>query len=306
MSPTGIDAPATRAGAWWLAARPRTLPAAATPVVVGSSVAWTMGAFRLGPALAALLGALLIQIGTNFANDLFDFQKGADTAERQGPLRAVQAGLLTPVQVWVGIALSFGAATACGLYLTRVAGWPVVVIGLASLLAGLAYTGGPFPLAYNGLGDLFVLLFFGFVAVCGTVWVQALRLSPLAWLAGGTVGVLATAILVVNNVRDVEQDRRAGKRTLPVLLGVSLGRIEYALLLGASYLLPALAFRLGIAPIGVLAPVLTLPLAFRLVRVVGRSSDPRRLNRALASTALLLLLHGLLLSGGLLAGGVKP
>ncbi|MDQ7007986.1 MAG: 1,4-dihydroxy-2-naphthoate polyprenyltransferase [Acidobacteriota bacterium] len=298
--------PLGRVGVWLLASRPRTLPAAATPVIVGSAVAGAMGGFRLGPALAALAGALLIQVGTNFANDLFDYQKGADTPDRQGPLRAVQAGWLSPSQVWGGIALSFGAATACGAYLAAVSGWPVIAIGLASLLAGLAYTGGPFPLAYNGLGDLFVLIFFGFVAVCGTVWVQALRLSPLAWVAGATVGVLATAILVVNNVRDVDDDRRAGKRTLPVLLGRGLGRVEYAGLLGLSYLLPALAFRTGIAPVGVLATALTLPLAFRLVRVVGRSSDPLRLNRALAATATLLLLHGLLFSGGLLATAAGP
>lgn len=285
---------------WLWASRPKTLPAAATPVVVGSAVAASAGGFRLAPALAALVGALAIQIATNLANDLFDFQKGADDAARQGPLRVVQAGLLTPAQVWRGIVTAFGVAVLAGVYLTFAAGWPVVIIGVASILAGLAYTGGPFPLAYNALGDLFVMIFFGFVAVCGTVYVQTLTLSPAAWYAGAMVGALATAILVVNNVRDIETDGRAGKRTLPVLLGRGGGTLEYAVLVGLAYLVPALMYRAGAAPITVLACVLTLPLGHHLVRTVARHPEGALLNRALAGTGLLLLVHGLLFSAGLL------
>jgi 1,4-dihydroxy-2-naphthoate octaprenyltransferase len=169
--------------AWILAARPKTLPAAAAPVVVGTAVALSEGVFSPGPALAALLGALLIQIATNFANDVFDYKKGADTGQRLGPLRVTQAGLLTPAQVMAGMWLTFGLAVLVGVYLVWVGGWPIVVIGLLSILSGMAYTGGPFPLGYNGLGDLFVFIFFGLVAVGGTYYVQALTLSPAAiWL----------------------------------------------------------------------------------------------------------------------------
>jgi len=188
--------------AWILAARPATLTAAFAPVAVGTACAWRVGGFRWDAALAALLGAFLIQIATNFANDMFDFQKGADTEERLGPTRAAQAGLLTVRQLRRGIIVAFALALGTGIYLTSIAGPAVIVIGLASMAAGLAYTGGPFPLAYNGLGDVFVMGFFGFVAVCGTAFVQALSVPDVAWVASIPIGALATAILVVNNVRD--------------------------------------------------------------------------------------------------------
>jgi 1,4-dihydroxy-2-naphthoate octaprenyltransferase len=285
-----------------LASRPKTLPAAAAPVVVGGAAAHAAGGFRAGPVVAALAGALLIQIGTNFANDLMDFRRGADTADRVGPTRVVQAGLLSPAAVRRGTGAVFGLALLVGVYLTWAAGWPVVVIGVASILSGLAYTGGPLPLAYNGLGDLFVLIFFGFVAVCGTAWVSALEIPVQAWYGAVSVGALSTALLCVNNLRDVETDRRAGKRTLPVLLGRRGGEAEYVLLLAAAYLAPALLHRLEGASAWVLLPMLTLPEAIRLAHRMTRRPDARGMIRLLEGTARLLLAFGALLAAGLVAG----
>ena len=231
--------------AWILAARPATLTAAFAPVAVGTACAWHVNAFRWDAALAALIGAFLIQIATNFANDLYDFQKGADTEERLGPVRAAQAGLLTVGQLRRGIVVTFAFALGVGMYLTWVAGPVVVVIGLSSIAAGLAYTGGPFPLAYNGLGDVFVMAFFGFVAVCGTAFVQALYVPEVAWLASVPIGALATAILAVNNVRDFEGDARAGKRTLVVRFGRRGGVYEYVFLLSVAYGTPLVMLLLG-------------------------------------------------------------
>ncbi|UCF66293.1 MAG: 1,4-dihydroxy-2-naphthoate polyprenyltransferase, partial [Acidobacteriota bacterium] len=230
---------------WWLAARPKTLPAALAPVIVGSAAAAQASVWRWGPALAAALGAVMIQIGTNLANDVQDFERGADTGDRLGPLRVTQAGLMKPAEVRRGMVVAFGIAILAGLYLTAIAGWPVVAIGLISIASGLAYTGGPLPLGYHGLGDLFVFLFFGFVAVCGTAFVIAGFVPAVAWVASVPIGALATTILAVNNVRDHETDRRAGKRTLPVLLGRRSGVLEIALLLAAAYLTPLLLFAAG-------------------------------------------------------------
>ncbi len=204
---------------WLLAARPKTLPAAASPAIVGSAVAFSVGKFHFGPALAALLGALLLQIGANLANDVFDFHRGADTQARLGPTRVTQAGLLTPTEVTRGMWVVFGLAAISGIYLTAVAGWLVVLIGVAAIAAAIAYTGGPFPLGYYGLGEIFVFIFFGLVAECGTVFVQAKGLSPLAWWSAVPMGLLVVNILVVNNLRDIETDRTAGKKTLSVRLG---------------------------------------------------------------------------------------
>ena len=199
-----------RRSRWLLAARPATLPAAVVPVAVGTACAAALGGARIGPALAALFGALCLQIAANFANDVFDYEKGADTDDRMGPLRAVQAGLIAPQAMRRGLLVAVLAATASGIYLTAHAGAAVVAIGICSIIAAVAYTGGPYPLGYHGLGDLFVLVFFGFVAVCGTVFVQLGSVPGLAWLCAVPVGALATAILVVNNVRDIATDRRAG------------------------------------------------------------------------------------------------
>ena len=284
--------------AWVLAARPATLTAAFAPVAVGTACAWRVGALRWEAALAALLGAFLIQIATNFANDMFDFQKGADTEERLGPTRAAQAGLLTVAQLRRGIITAFALALGPGIYLTWIAGPAVVVIGLASMAAGLAYTGGPFPLAYNGLGDVFVMAFFGFVAVCGTAFVQALFVPQIAWAASVPMGALATGILVVNNVRDFEGDARAGKTTLVVRFGREGGVREYALLLVVAYVTPVVMFALGWTSAWVCLPLLTILWGVRLFRSVLHDRGVA-LNETLAETAKLLSLFGILFAIGI-------
>ena len=287
---------------WVLAARPKTLPAALAPVVVGTAVAYGVGRFRAGPALAAALGALLLQVGSNLANDVYDFERGADREGRTGPLRVTQAGLLAPGQVRAGMAGVFGAAILVGLYLTAVAGWPVVVIGLAAIAAAIAYTGGPYPLGYNGLGELFVLLFFGFAAVCGTAFVQAGYVPAQAWPAGFAAGCLTTAILVVNNVRDIEQDRISGKRTLPVRFGRDWGIAEFIALTALSFLVPTTLVVTGRAPRTLLLVLVAAPLAVPLVRSLREERGPV-LNHTLAGTARLLLVWSILYSAGLVLGG---
>ncbi|HZF47931.1 MAG TPA: 1,4-dihydroxy-2-naphthoate polyprenyltransferase [Polyangiaceae bacterium] len=284
--------------AWILACRPATLTAAIVPVLVGTAVAHASGGARLGPALAALAAAILIQIATNFANDVFDHEKGADTAERLGPTRATQAGLLTPRQVRAGMIASVALAIPAGLYLTSVAGLPIVIIGVASILSGIAYTAGPYPLGYHGLGDIFVFVFFGLVAVGGTAFVELGRLPPLALLAAVPVGALATAVLVVNNVRDRVTDERAGKRTLAVRFGRRAGEIEYAALLALAYASPFVAvFAFG-RSLWSLLPLASLPIAVRLFRTLA-TTEGRPLNACLAGTAKLLLVFGVLFSIGL-------
>lgn len=283
-----------------MASRPRTLPAAAAPVVVGTAVAISDGLFSLGPALAALTGALLLQVGANLANDVYDFKKGADTTRRLGPVRVTQAGLLSPEQVLLGMWLVFGLAALAGLYLALVGGWPIIVIGLFSIAAAIAYTAGPFPLGYNGLGDLFVFIFFGPVAVGGTYYVQAGALSPVALWSAMPVGLLATAILVVNNLRDVDTDRAAGKKTLAVRLGTRGARIEYLLLVAAAYAVPPLMWLLGLSGPWPLLSWLSWPLVVPLVRLIWRQKG-RPLNQALARTAQLELTYAALFALGLVA-----
>jgi 1,4-dihydroxy-2-naphthoate octaprenyltransferase len=281
---------------WALAARPKTLSAASVPVLVGSACALSLGGFRAGPALAALGGALLLQIGANFANDVYDYEKGADTAERLGPTRAVQAGLITPAAMKRGMYVVFALALALGVYLTAVSGPVILAIGITSIISAIAYTGGPYPLGYNGLGDVFVFVYFGLVAVCGTAFVQLGRVPALAVWCSVPVGALATAILVVNNLRDHEQDARVGKRTLAVRWGARAVIFEYGLLLAVAYAVPLF---LATSQAGrlVLLPLLTLPLARRLMRAVA-SEKGRDLNARLAGTAKLLLLFGLLFALG--------
>ncbi len=286
---------------WVLAIRPRTLLVGVTPVLVGAALAHRSGAFRPLPALAALVGALLLQIGSNLANDVFDYEKGADTAERLGPLRVTQAGLLTPSAMKRGMAVVFALALLVGVYLTWVSGWPIVVIGLLSIASAIAYTGGPYPLGYNGLGDVFVFLFFGLVAVAGTAWVASGELGGQVFYAGAAVGALATNVLVVNNVRDYEQDQRANKRTVIVRFGRSFGIVEYALCLLIAYAVPVLFLLLGWAALPVLLPLTTAPLAFGLLSRVRREQGAA-LNLVLASTAKLVFLHGLLFALGLAVG----
>jgi len=271
------------AKAWFLAIRPRTLPAAAAGVVMGAAVAWADGRFRLVASLACLVAALLLQIGSNLANDVFDFERGSDTAGRLGPTRVTQAGLLTPAQVKGGMAVAFGLAVLPGLFLVRLGGVPIVVVGIASILAAIAYTGGPFPLGYHGLGELFVFLFFGLASVAGTYYVQAGVVSATAWAMAVPPGLLITAILVVNNLRDLEEDRRAGKRTLAVRLGERATKAEYLACLVLAYLALPVAALAGLAPWPGLVAWLSLPLAFRAARVVLTLTG-RPLNEALAVT----------------------
>jgi 1,4-dihydroxy-2-naphthoate polyprenyltransferase len=286
--------------AWLLAARPATLTAAAAPVAVGTACAHAAGGIFWPAAIAALLGAFWIQIGTNFANDVFDAEKGADTAARLGPTRAVAAGLLTAKQMYRGMIVAFGFATVCGLYLVAHAGWPVVAIGVASVLAGVAYTGGPWPLGYHGLGDVFVMIFFGFVAVCGTAFVQVGHVPAIAWWLSVPVGALATAVLVVNNLRDRATDVHAGKRTLAVRFGRGGAIAEYTLLVLAAYGVPALLAAAG-ATLWLLLPLATLPIARILVGKVA-GTDGAALNPLLGATARLLLLHSISLTAGVIIG----
>lgn len=288
-------------GIWWLAMRPKTLLAAATPVFVGSACAAATGGFRALPAFAALLGAMLLQIAANFANDVFDFEKGADTAARLGPTRAVAAGWIAPAAMRRALAVVIGLALFVGVYLVSVAGPVLLLIGLASIASAVAYTGGPYPLGYHGLGDVFVLFFFGFVAVTGTAFVQTGSVPEIAWLASVPVGALATAILVVNNVRDVETDIAAGKRTLPARWGRRFGVIEYWALLAVSYVVPFLPGLSRYGYGGGLLPCLTLPLAIHLATRVARERGAA-LNPVLARTALLMFVFGVLLGASILLG----
>ncbi len=285
-----------------LAARPKTLAAAIAPVLVGTGLAYANGVFAAGPALAALLGATLIQIGTNFANDYHDFLKGADTDTRLGPPRATQEGLLEPTAVRRGAALTFALAVLVGAWLVWVAGWPILLIGLASIASGIAYTAGPTPLAYVGLGDLFVLIFFGPVAVGGTYFVQALRLDSGAITAGVAMGALCTMILVANNLRDIETDAEAGKRTLAVRLGRTGTRVEYVLLLLVAFLVPPYGILVDDWPLATLAVLAALPVALPPLRAVLRHRHPRELRPALAGTARLVAVYGVLLSIGFVIG----
>ena len=289
----------TRRQAWILAARPKTLPAALSPVVVGAALAAAAGVFDLLPALAAALGALLLQILSNFANDYSDFFRGADPEDRLGPVRVTSSGLISPKELRLGIIAVIALAVLVGLYLVWVGGWPILAIGVAAILAALAYTGGPFPFGYYGLGEFFVFLFFGVAAVCGTYYVQALNLPWPVALASVPVGLLVTAILVVNNYRDIDTDRRAGKRTLAVRMGRRGARIEYAVCVILAYLVPPLlwlAFHYG--P-WVLLPWLTAPLAYQLIRTLNRATDGPTLNKTLAGTARLGLFFSLLFALGI-------
>ncbi len=287
-------------GAWWLAARPRTLPVAIAPVLVGAAVALhARGQVDLRSTLAALVGAILLQIGANLANDAFDFEKGTDDARRIGPPRAAQSGLLTTGALKRAMGLVFALATACGVFLAMQHGAVIVAIGVASILSAIAYTGGPYPLGYNGLGDLFVFVFFGPVAVCGTAFVATGGWVPLALWASIAVGAVATAVLVVNNVRDAETDVATGKRTLVVRFGRAFGVLEYRALVAIAVLGPLVLVGLEILPRGALVALATAPRALRLGVLIGRETDGPKLSGALADTAALLVVWS-----GLLAAGI--
>ena len=285
---------------WLMAARPRTLPAAVAPVLVGTALAQYDHVFHLLRFLAALVGAVFIQIGTNLSNDYSDARRGADTDDRLGPVRVTAGGLVPPRQVLRATYVSFGVAVLAGVYLIVVAGWQLLLVGAASILAGVLYTGGPRPYGYEGLGEAFVFLFFGIVAVAGSYFVQVKHLDWEAFALAVPVGLIAAAILVVNNIRDLDTDRRAHKRTLAVRLGRAQTRTMYAVIVYLAYLLTPVTWVFGPLDPWVFLPWLTLPLAASLVRTVRNRTDGPSLNEALAQTGMLQLAFCVLLSAGLL------
>jgi 1,4-dihydroxy-2-naphthoate octaprenyltransferase len=286
-----------------MAARVRTLPAAIAPVLVGTSLALGDGTFHPLAFAAALLGAIFIQVGTNLSNDYSDARRGADTEDRLGPLRVTAGGLVPPRQVLVATYLTFGLAVACGSYLVAVAGPELLAVGAASILAGVLYTGGPRPYGYEGLGEVFVFLFFGIVAVAGSYFVQVQELPWQAFVCAVPVGLLASAILVVNNVRDIDTDGRAGKRTLAVRLGRARTRALYGLMLAGAFVIAPLPWAFGSMTAWLLLPWLVLPLAGRVFRTVRTRTDGPALNGALAMTGMLQLGFCVLYATSIIASG---
>ena len=295
-------APPTPSGVsiWLAAARVRTLPAAVAPVLVGTALAGYLHVFHPLRFVAALIGAVFIQVGTNLSNDYSDARRGADTEDRLGPVRITAGALVPPKRVLVATYVSFGVAVLAGAYLIAVAGWQLLLVGAASILAGVLYTGGPRPYGYEGLGELFVFLFFGIVAVAGSFFVQVRHLDWEAFALAVPVGLLAAAILMVNNIRDIDTDHRAGKRTLAVRLGRARARLLYAVTVYAAYLLVPVTWLFGPLKPWVLVPWLTLPVAASVLRVVRNRADGPSLNEALARTGMLQLGFCVLLAAGLL------
>jgi 1,4-dihydroxy-2-naphthoate polyprenyltransferase len=285
---------------WLVAARPRTLPAAVAPVLVGTSLAISQDEFRPLAFAAALVGSIFIQVGTNLSNDYSDARRGADTEDRLGPVRVTAGGLMPPRRVLVGTYVAFGIAVAAGIYLAAVAGWELLAVGVVSIAAGVLYTGGPRPYGYAGLGELFVFLFFGVVAVTGSYYVQTEELVWEAFTLSVPVGLLAAAILVVNNVRDIDTDRRAGKRTLAVKLGRPRARVLFAAMLVIAFAAPVVIAAAGGLSWWLLLTAVSWPLAVPLVRTVQTSLDGPALNRALAGAGVLVAAFSLLLSAGVL------
>jgi 1,4-dihydroxy-2-naphthoate octaprenyltransferase len=290
---------------WVLASRPKTLPAAVSPVIIGSAVAFAEGGFRFLPALAAFLGALLLQIGANLANDVFDFEKGADQRNRLGPLRVTQAGLLSPSEVKTGMWLTFVLAGLCGIYMTLVSGWYIVLIGLLAILAAIAYSGGPFPYGYRGLGEFFVFVFFGFAAVCGTYYAQTGYISQLAVLSSIPVGLLIVSILVVNNVRDFESDKAANKRTLAVRFGLDWAKQEFVVVVILAFVITILLVITDLATPWLLLTWLSLPLVFSTSSSILNQRG-KILNKTLAETGKLTLYFSLFYAIGLILSIFAP
>ncbi|NGM70902.1 1,4-dihydroxy-2-naphthoate polyprenyltransferase [Natronolimnobius sp. AArcel1] len=306
------EAETSRAKAWVMAARPQTLPAAAAPVIVGTGLAVAEGVFAPLPALMALVGAALIQVGTNFANDYYDAIKGADTDDREGFTRVTQSGLIAPEQVKLATIITFAIAILSGTYLVYIGGVPILVIGLLSVFCGWAYTGGPYPLGYHGLGDLFVFVFFGIIAVMGTFYVQAAAVLPTdtfittipdgtvtleSFVASLSIAALSTCIIIVNNIRDRKTDREAGKRTLAVRLGYRWSRVEYVFLLVLAYFVPVWFWLEGYG-VATLLPLVSVPYAAVVTRTVLTRTDGEALNPALEGTGKLLALYAVLFAAG--------
>jgi 1,4-dihydroxy-2-naphthoate octaprenyltransferase len=285
---------------WLMAARLRTLPVGLAPVLVGTALAGFEDVFHPLRFVAAVLGALFIQVGANLSNDYSDARRGADTEDRLGPVRVTAGGLVPPRQVLIATYVTFALAAVCGAYLIAVAGWELLLVGVASIIAGVLYTGGPRPYGYDGLGELFVFLFFGIVAVAGSYFVQTETLEWEAFALAVPVGLLASAVLVVNNYRDMDTDRRAGKKTLAVRLGRTRTRVLYAVMIYGSYLLTPVTWIFGALSPWVLLPLLTLPIAAQAVRIVRNRTDGPTLNEALARTGMLELIFCVLLSAGVL------
>jgi 1,4-dihydroxy-2-naphthoate octaprenyltransferase len=284
---------------WILASRPRTLPAALVPVMVGSALAIYHGIFFPAYSIVALLCSVLIQIGTNFTNDLYDYLKGTDTKERKGPLRVLASGLISVNEMKWGIFLVFFTAFLLGLYLVYSVGLMILWIGIFSIIAGLAYTAGPFPLAYNGLGDLFVFIFFGIVGTVGTYYLHAQQFTSLSFLISLPVGALITNILIVNNYRDIEEDKTAGKNTLAVLLGREFSRFEFVFFILVSFFIPFLLHFKYDFNIWIFLPYITLPIAITLVKMIYVLTGTQ-LNKTLELSAKFSAIYGLLLSIGII------
>ncbi|MEX2456632.1 MAG: 1,4-dihydroxy-2-naphthoate polyprenyltransferase [Balneolaceae bacterium] len=285
---------------WFDAARPKTLAAALVPVMVGAALAWNDGLFRLDTTTVALFCAFAIQIGTNFANDYFDFIKGADTDDRVGFQRATATGLISSRAMLTATIITMGIAFLAGLYLVWIGGFVVLIIGILSLLFGILYTGGPFPLGYNGLGDLFVFIFFGFVAVMGTYYVNALEWSMISFWASIPVGALAVNILVVNNLRDIEQDKMAGKNTLGVMFGETALKIEYIVMAIISFPVLFYFYTLDDFSLWIFLPFFSLPFLFKIVYDIQTNTNKSQLNQTLEQTAQFMILYGILFTAGII------
>jgi 1,4-dihydroxy-2-naphthoate octaprenyltransferase len=283
---------------WITASRPKTLWAAFSPVIIGTAMAYGEGKVHWLSAVLAAVGAILIQIGTNFSNDYYDYFRGADKKERLGPLRVTQAGLVKPETMKRATILVFSLAFASGIYLIYRGGWPVLIIGLLSILFGILYTAGPYPLGYNGLGDIFVLIFFGLVAVGGTYYVQALEINSLVLLAGLSPGLFSTAILTVNNLRDIASDKQAGKKTLVVRFGEDFARLEYLFSVLMACLIPIILFFITDSHLYALAASLVFLAAIPPIRIIYEQKPGKIFNQVLATTGRLLLLYSLLFSIG--------
>ena len=303
MTPaTTLPSRPSRSAAWRLAIRPQTLPVSIGPVLVGVAAGWAEGGWRPVAAVAAIVVALLLQIAANLANDLFDFRAGTDTADRLGPPRAAALGLLTERELIAGIAVVVGLAALGGLVLVAIGGPVILVLGLAAIVSLLAYSGGPWPYGYHGLGEVFVFVFFGVVAVAGTAYLQTDRWEPLSFAASIPMGCLVTVVLAVNNLRDIDTDAATGKRTLAVRIGVRATQIECALLVLVAYAVPiVLVVGRWLGPAAML-PLLSLPLAVPLARIVFAGGEPRRLNAVLGGTARLSLVFALLFTLGIVIG----
>ena len=284
---------------WILASRPKTLPASVMPIFVASAIAIHNKVFKLDAALIAMVCSILIQIGTNFINDLYDFLKGTDTKERVGPTRVLANGLISVKEMRTGIVIVFGLAFLLGLYLVYINDWVVLVIGILSLIAGYAYTAGPYPLAYNGLGDVFVFVFFGFVGTIGTYYVQAHEITPLVFWASVPVGALVTNILVVNNYRDIDEDKLAGKNTLAVKFGGTFTRLQYLVFMVISYAILFLVYFTYKQSFFIFLPFLSLPIGIKLVKMVY-TLNGKELNKTLELTAKLSAIYGILFAIGIL------